>query len=349
MSGGSWDPSALPIRPGLYINFKEAALAQINGGDRGTVAIPLLTYTGGSATAKTIYTVENETDATTLFGANNIQSIKFALSGGAKEVLVYTMPASPTTADYADMRAAFDAYDFNVFVLDGEANDTEQANTKTWVAQNRDDGKHFMAVFGGDSTDDADPTAGNTRSTTNADDYIVNLITGVVIDGTSYSSAQYSPYIAGLIAGTAINASTTYAQVNADDVTKRLTNAQIKAALQAGSLVLVNDGSKVKVEQGITTSKKKIRTIRARQAVSTDITKTAADSYIGKIDNNEDGQASLIAAVKAYLETLQAENVLTGPVVAIDPQYQSVGDTVYLVISYVEVDSMERIFLTINV
>ncbi|WP_010495081.1 phage tail sheath subtilisin-like domain-containing protein [Paenibacillus elgii] len=349
MAGGGWDPTSLPVQPGLYINFKEAAAAQIKGGARGVVAIPLKAFTGGTATAKTFYTTSSETEAAALFGSANIQSIKFALQGGAKEVLVYTMPASATAQDYTDMRAAYDTRPFNVFVFDGEYSTTEQAATKTWVTTNRGEGKHFMIVIGGNATTDADPTQGNARTTLNADENIINLIEGVVIDGTAYTSSQFAPWVAGKIAGTQINRSVTYESVPANDVTKRLTNSQIDTALKAGSMVLTHDGEKVKIVQGLTTSKKKIRSIRARQAISNDVTKTAADAYIGKIDNNADGQAALIGAIKAYLETLEVANVLTAPIVTLDPQHPSVGDSVFLAISYVEVDSMERIFLTINV
>lgn len=350
MAGGSWSPSALPTRPGLYLNFVTAAVAQINGGTRGTVAIPLKAFTGGTAAAKTFYTITTESQAAALFGPANIASIKLALQGGAKEVLVYTLPASATTTDYADMRTAFDARLFNVFVFDGEVAATEQDAVKTWVVANRADGKHFMAVFGCvAAVDDTTPATGNSRSTRLADDYCVNLVSGVTIGGTTYSSGKYAPWVAGLIAGTAINKSITYAVAPVDDVTKRLTNAEIKTALAAGSLVLVHDGEKVKIEQGLTTSAKKIRAMRARQAVSTDVTKTAADAYIGKVDNSEDGRAALLAAIKAYLERLESESVLTGIEVGLDPQYPSTGDSVYVRISYVEIDSMERIFLTVNI
>lgn len=350
MASGSWDPTALPNRPGLYINYVTAAVAQISGGQRGTVAIPLKALTGGTAAAKTFYTVTNETDATALFGAANIQSIKFALQGGAKEVLVYTLPATAVTQDYADMRTAYDTRPFNVFVFDGEVAAAEQDAVKTWVAASRADGKHFLAVFGCvTAADDQTPATGDTRSTRLLDDYCVNLVSGVNIGGTAHSSGKYASFIAGLIAGTAINRSITYALAPVDDVAKRMTNTEIRTALSKGSLVLVNDGEKVKVEQGLTTSIKKIRALRARQAISTDITKTASDAYIGKIDNNEDGQAALISGVKAYLETLEKSGVLASPSVALDPQYASVGDSVFLVVSYVEIDSMERIFLTINV
>lgn len=349
-NGGSWDPTSLPTLPGLYINYKTAAAAAIKGGARGTVAIPLKAFNGGSAAAKTFYTVDNETDAATLFGSANIQSIKFALQGGAKEVLVYTMPVSAVTQDYADMRTAFDTRPFNVFVFDGEVASTEQDAVLTWVKANKEDGKHFAVVFGCvTSADDNTPATGDTRSIRLLDDYAVNLVNGVTIAGTSYSSGKYAPWLAGLVAGTAINKSITFAKAPVDDVTKRYTNAEIKTALSKGSLVLVNDGEKVKVMQGLTTSVKKIRAIRARQAVSNDVTKTAADSYIGQINNDADGQAALISAVKVYLETLEGAGVLRDLSVVLDPQFQSVGDTVYLLISYVEIDSMERIFLTISV
>ncbi|MCO0597373.1 phage tail sheath subtilisin-like domain-containing protein [Peribacillus butanolivorans] len=349
MAINQWDPMNPPIRPGLYTNFVNAAEGQITGGARGIVAIPLNTYTGGTATAKTFYTVSDETGAAELFGAANIQSIKFALAGGAREVLVYTMPATPATADYTDMRNAFEARPFNVFVFDGEPSPTERTNTLAWVVTNRTERKHFMFVTGGTAADDANPATGNTRSAALLDDYVVNLITGVTIDGTVYSSGKYAAHIAGLIAGTAINRSITFTEVMVDDVTKRLRNSEIVTALQAGSLVLVNDGEKVKIEQGITTAGTKIRSVRSRQAVATDVEKAARDNYIGKLDNSADGQAALISAIKVYLESLESNNVLTDIAVGIDTQNPSVGDTVFLTIAYREIDSMERIFLTINV
>jgi len=351
---GQWDPTNLPVRPGLYINFKEAALAQINGGDRGTVAMPLFTYTGGTAEAKKFYTVETEAAAITLFGANNVQPIKFALQGGAADVLVYTMPATPADADYAAMRDAFEARPFNVFVYPGEVADAQQDSALAWCETNKEEGKHFMVVFGGDDTDDQDPAAGNSRTTRLDGDYAVNVIVGVDYLDNEYSSGEYAPYIAGLIAGKQINESITYAALPVDDVTKRLRSSEIKTALQAGSLVLSHDGEKVKVEQGLTTSGKKIRSIRARQAIATDLAKAARDNYVGQISNNEAGQVSLIAAISSYLETLEEEDVIIlsaeeeGPAVQLDPAKESVGDAVFLLIRYTEVDSMERVLINIT-
>lgn len=350
--GGTWDSISLPVRPGLYINFVEAAAAQIKGGARGTVGLPLFQYAG--AEAGKFYTIEKESEAIELFGAVAIEPIRLVLQGGAKEVLVYTVPKGEdgkwNAAAYIAIRDAFSSRQFNVFVFPDEISEEEQKATQLWCKDNREDeGKHFMTVFGGSAEDDADPAAGNERTVDLADDYVVNLISGVNIGGNVYSSGRYAPYIAGLIAGTGINKSITYTPVRANDVIKRLKNSEINTALQKGSLVLVHDGEKVKVEQGLVTSKRKIRAIRARQAISTDIPKAAAESYIGKLDNNADGQAALISAVKAYLERLELNNVLTDIVVTLDPNRKSEGDTVFLQISFTEIDSMERIFLTIKV
>ena len=349
MSFQQWDPTNEPIRPGLYINYVKAAEAQITGGARGIVALPLMKYSGTAETGK-FYTVESEQDAVELFGLANIQSIRFALQGGAQQVLVYTMPNEPTAEDYNKMRDEFEARPFNVFVYDGEVDSSEQMATLTWLDRCRTEAKkHFFFVTGGSAEDDQDIKAGNSRSTLFADDYVINLVSGVVIGNKEYSSGQFAPYIAGLVAGTPINRSITYTQVRVDDVTKRFKHSEIVSALEAGSLVLVHDGEKVKVEQGLTTSGDKIRKVSGRQAISTDIEKIARDQYIGKLDNNEAGQMTLISAIKAYLETLANENVLENPVVELDPNRPSIGDKVYVNVSYTELDSMERIFITVNI
>lgn len=340
-----WDPSALPTRPGLYVNFKDAALAQIAGGARGTVAMPLHGHTG-TAVDGNFYEVENLNQANELFGAGNVDSISLAFQGGANKVLVY---AVPDVADYDEMREAFEAYQFNVFVWDAQAPAGEDALTQTWLEQNVEDKKLFLYVTGGSAADDQTPATGNSRSTTFDSDFIVNLIVGGFVGENELGSGDFAPYIAGAIAGSAINESLTYAQVALDDVNKRLRNSEVVTALAANSLVLVNDGEKVKIESAVTTSGLKIRSSRARVAIATDIEKTARDNYIGRVNNDEDGQYALISAIKVYLETLEQQGVLTDIQVTLDPVRPSVGDQVFLAISYRELDSMERVFLTVSV
>ena len=347
--GGTWEATSLPIRPGLYINFVDKAIESIRGGARGVVSMILTDYNGEAGDEK-VYTVESVTEAQDLFGEDNINPIRLALSGGAQKVIVFTKDTEGAEAmNLDDVLDELETYVFNVFVYPGLTEESDKTTIKDWVADKREEGKHFMAVFGGDIDADADPDTGNTRSGTLEDEYVVNLITGGTLAEEEYNSAEYAPYIAGLIAGTPINQSITYKRVSLNDVNKRLKHSQIEDALEAGSLVLVHDGEKVKVEQGVTTDGSKIRLVRAKQAVATDIPATASEHYIGRLDNNEDGRIALMNAISAYLERFENNNILIDPVVEVDPENPPTGDKVFLLISYTEVDSMERIFLKIKV
>lgn len=356
-NGGQWDPISLPKRPGLYINFVNRALAQIVGGPRGIVGMPIFDYTGGKIESGKFVTVEGEKEAVAAVGKANVAPILMALARGAAQVLIYAVPAKVLEADYdyASIREAYESRPFNVFVFPGAVSEAEQLETVSWTARNRKEGKHFTYVTGGSSEDDQDPTIGNARSVLLADDYVINLINGGIDgSGNEIPSEEYAAAIAGLIAGTPINKSITYTDMPLSDVNKRLTNAQTIEALKSGSLVLTNDGRNVKIEQGITTKSTesqagKIRIMRARQAIATDIPAVAKDHFIGKIDNNPAGQASLVAAIKQYLETLELNNVLMNSSVGLDPQRESKGDCVFIVIESTEVDSMERIFLEFGV
>ncbi|PID16871.1 phage tail sheath protein [Sporosarcina sp. P34] len=357
-NGGQWDPLSLPKRPGFYLNFVERALAQVVGGPRGIVGMPIFNYTDGEIESGKFVTVEGEKEAITAIGKANAGPVLMALARGAAQVLVYAVPMQipESDYDYAGIRHAFESRPFNVFVFPGATTSAEQEATKDWTARNRKDGKHFTYVTGGSAEDDQDPTTGNARSVLLADDYVVNLINGGIdSSGNEIPSEEYAVAIAGLIAGTAINKSITYTNLPLSDVNKRLTNAETITALESGSLVLTNDGRNVKIEQGITTKSTaskagKIRAMRARQAIATDLPEVAKDHYIGKIDNNPTGQKLLLAAIMQYLETLVLNNVLHEEIFAgLDPERKSEGDCVFLVIDAKEVDSMERIFLTFGV
>jgi hypothetical protein len=334
------------VLAGLYANFVSAATAQITGGDRGVVAIPM--KANGTATAGTVYEFSGPDAADTVFGAANTASIDLIFSGGAKTVLAYAM-AGLTASDFTGARTAFDAWDFNVFVFDGEVATTEQDAAKTWCLNNRAAGKHFEVVCGGTDTTDLNPVTGNTQSARLSDPYLVNLINGGTLSGVTYSSGDYAPYVAGLIAGTPLNGSITYANVSLEDVNKRLTLTELKTAVAAGSLVFVKDGTTVRIERGVQTDHSKIRKMRVRQAMITDLTQSVARNYIGKVTNNIDGQKALIAAIKAYLEILVDNNVLMPDIsVGLDTRYQSVGDRVFIYIKATEADSMEEIYLSIE-
>ncbi|AEE95784.1 phage tail sheath family protein [Mahella australiensis] len=479
MAGGTWTASEPKVRPGFYINFQAAATAQIGGGPRGIVVMPVKANWGPVRQFVEITNEKELVDAYTASAANGATAyteIRFALLGAPRKVLGYRLAdasaakasitlkdtaATPanvltlttkyetdrpfkvtvrenvvdankydivlhedtvllyvftfdkgasvadnavaainndagnkwitaakvaagngslalvssqpfaggnsgisgiTNTDYTNALTEFEGITFNVLTLDGISDSSLQASIKEWVDRVRNDGKKALAVVGGSADDDQDVAAGNARSAGFNHEAIVNVTVGGMLDGISYSSAEIAPYIAGLIAGQKLNESITYHVTPFEDVTKKLTNSEVIASLQAGSLVLVNDGEKVIIEQGINTLTslsedqnnqwKKIRAIRVMDAINDDLLKAARDSYIGKVTNNDDGKVALISACKQYMEKLAADDVIMPDfTVQIDPQYHgeppiAAPDEVYLYWEAAITDSMEKIYST---
>lgn len=134
------------------------------------------------------------------------------------------------------------------------------------------------------------------------------------------TTAAFCSRIAGLIAGTPMTISCTYAPLaEVSDVT-RLTKEQLDTAIDSGEFVLFHDGEKVKVGRGVnslkTTSQekgeafKKIKIVEAMDMIQNDIRMTAEDGYIGKYANSYDNKCLLIMAVKGYLEELERSGIL---------------------------------------
>ncbi|MFX4261037.1 phage tail sheath subtilisin-like domain-containing protein [Pelotomaculum propionicicum] len=271
-------------------------------------------------------------------------------------------------SDYIDALAAFETQEFNLLTLDGVYDPAIQTSVVSWVSRVRDEGKGVIAVLGGSAADDTAADAVNkatTRSVGFNHEGVVNVGTGVVLNGVSYSSAQTAAYVAGLIAGQKLSESTTYAATPFDDVTRRWTKSEMEEAVLNGVFLPFHDGRMVKVlrgmnslvtlRQGQNNSWKKIRTIRVMDAVNSDLVKTAEDNYIGKVNNTEEGRLALIGACKQYMLTLAQGGVIEAIDYDVyeDPDYYGTGhpltpepDQVYLKWEARLTDVMELIFST---
>lgn len=92
MASGLWSETDRPIRPGFYNRFKAAALARIQMGKRGIVAMPVKANWGP---AKEVVSVTSEKGLMDNFGSDmNYTAYKLgrlALLGGPKELLLYRL------------------------------------------------------------------------------------------------------------------------------------------------------------------------------------------------------------------------------------------------------------------
>ncbi|MEF2964918.1 phage tail sheath family protein [Paenibacillus sp. M1] len=276
-----------------------------------------------------------------------------------------------TNADYVKATEAFETQDFHVLTLDGVTDAALRASIVSWLKRVRGEGKGIIATFGGTAAEDSGADAVNkavSRSTAIDFEGAVNVGTGAIMNGVTYSSAQVAAWVAGLIAGQSLKESTTYAAAPFEDVTRRWTRSEQETGVQNGVFLLVHDGRKVKVLRGVNTlvtlqegrnkGWKKIRKIRVLDQINADLQRTAEDNYIGKVNNTEEGRLALIGAGKQYLQSLALDNVIesTGFDVTLDPrfygstaQYQPEDDQVFLAWTADDTDVMEQIFGTFYV
>ncbi|OAS17163.1 phage tail sheath subtilisin-like domain-containing protein [Paenibacillus oryzisoli] len=270
--------------------------------------------------------------------------------------------------DYVNALSAMETQDFQVLALDGISDASIQASVVAWTTRLRSEGKGIVTVLGGSGADDVAADAisrAAARSAIYNHEAIVNVGTGAIVAGTSYSSAYISAYVAGLIAGQKLNESTTYAASPFSDVTRRATRSEQENAVKNGVFLFVHDGQKVKalrgmnalvsLRQGQSTAWKKIRTIRVMDAISNDLLRTAEDSYIGKVNNTEEGRLALVEAAKQYMQTLAQAGVIDAQAfnVYLNPAYYGQGsvltpapDQVYIKWEAQLTDVMEQIFGT---
>lgn len=164
--------------------------------------------------------------------------------------------------------------------------------------------------------------------------------------------------IGGIIAAVPSNQSVTHYVVSGyADLAETLTNTQIEKALLSGCIVLTkNSSGQVWIEQGINTlitpsgnedeGWKKIRRVKTRFELMQRIGDTT-DALIGKINNDTDGRAAIVAAGQSVIDTMIAEKKLApGSIMTEDSANPAKGDSAWFVIAVDDIDSIEKIYLT---
>ncbi len=282
--------------PEINIEFSSLAVSAIQRSQRGIVALILKDDTGSfdSIEYRTITDIK-EDDWT----VENLDYIKKAFSGIPSKVIVERLDTIAENYNAALTRLASKRW--NYLAIPGiEALDVPdiEAQVKTW----RDtDKKTFKAVLPNSDSDH---------------EGIINFATeGIKVGETTYSASEYTARIAGILAGMPLTRSATYYVLSeVDSITE---SADPDADIDAGKLILINDGEKIKIARGVnsltTVSEgksndwKKIKIIEGHDLIQEDITRTFENDYVGKVNNSYDNQVLFIAAVNAYLRSLEGD------------------------------------------
>lgn len=296
--------------PNINIEFKNTASTAIRRSEKGSVAVIL------KGTKAENHILKNETEIPKSLSKDNIAYLKQAFLGyinPPRRVLVSVLPTEAEDNSAAFSWLATQSFDWLVLPPDADAD--AAAAAKSWVAAQRENGHLVKAVL--------PQTAADSEAIVDFD------AEDIRVGDTVYTAAGYCARIAGLIAGTPLTMSCTYAPLSEVSDVKRLERDELDTAVEAGKFVLFHDGEKVKVGRGVTSLTtmtpdkgqvfQKIKVMETVDMIHTDIRKVAEDTYIGKYANSYDNKCLLISAIGEYFAGLEKDGILeTGSSVGID-------------------------------
>lgn len=170
-----------------------------------------------------------------------------------------------------------------------------------------------------------------------AGDYegIINFAnTTITTAAKTYTGAQYTPRIAGLIAGTPMTISATYAPLSEVIDCDKHSVDENDEKVNRGEFFVWFDGEKFKMSRAmnslVTTTQGKleayqtIKSVDIMDMIYDDIKKTAQDSYIGKYTNDYDNKQLLVTAIYGYMRELENGRLLQRDYTKIDIDTEAV-------------------------
>lgn len=318
--------------PQVIINFRTKATTAIKRSARGIVAMILHNESADEIKNYVIRDVSDIPDSG--LTPENVDLIKKCLLGTPLRILVYTLPltsvdgAKNTQANVLKILASIK---WN-WLCAPTATTQEQQDLASWIkAQRTNKRKTFKAVL----SDQAADHEGIVNFCTNN----IKVQTDTDSSGkavyTTYTALQYTARIAGILAGLALDRSTTYFKLT--EVESVEVYEDIDTLIDKGELLLLDeqDGDGVKIARAcnslvtFTTDKgedyRYIKIIEALDMMTDDIRDTFKKYYVGKYINDYDHKMLFIGAIKVYFEGIKG-NVLDknwDNTVDIDEEFQA--------------------------
>lgn len=352
-----WDKNGQdPILPGLYQAIEQMQESVIRPGERGVIAMvtPGLTAFKGKVTELT-----GVGGAVEALGVSNYKFAKRCFAGGARKIIAYVPNDNEALSDSLKH---LDPYYFDVFTMGRDVVADDMADIKSWRIANIETGINYVAVVGG-AAGLADNTAIKSLYATGKHGDIMHVgMGGVDIEGNVVSPGELAAWIAGAQGAKGMGqGSLTRQSINfLADVERRLTKAQREDLYTAGIAVPIHNGSQVVLEAAITSSKViegtnpskphyaggKLRIAYNASVYQTALNQAVEDQFIGKINNDREGQDILIGALNDFNDALIREEVLApGTATALHPDFPSVGDRIYLLTQGFFIDAAEQFFI----
>lgn len=291
--------------PSINIVFIEKGITAMERGERGVVALVL------KDKVKQQVTIYSVSDIPAGLSPDNRELVEMALMGyqkSPKKIILYVMSQDAATldAEYQEMEKYFESTSFNWLAVPSVETDEKTQELVTWIKAQRCLKRTVKAVLPN--------TAADTEG-------VINVASSLFKGNRELEPEKATARVAGLIAGTPMTISCTYAPLKDFTDCTRLSPAELDAAVDAGKFVFLWDGEKVKVCRGVNSfvtstdvkgdSFKKIKIVEVMDMIQDDIQMTAQDNYIGKYANSYDNKCLLITAINGYFAELIREGIIS--------------------------------------
>ena len=142
----------------------------------------------------------------------------------------------------------------------------------------------------------------------------------IVVGGKSVTTTNHTARLAGLIEGTQLHQSITFATLEDVDSIENLTKEQADTRINNGELILVREMGKVRVARGVNSlttltdvkgnAFQKIKLRKTLNLIHNDLRRVIVEKYVGKVPNNYDNKCILITEIKNYLDELSSEQLI---------------------------------------
>ena len=289
--------------PSVNIVFKQEGITAIERGERGIVALVLK-----DSDALGGHTVYDITDCPQELSEENRRYVIDALIGNTNAPLrVELFVVSDLETE--NLTKALNYFEETTFDYICSPYFSKQNNTEvaTWIKGLRDnDGVMVKAVLANEVSNH---------------EGIINFATdNIVTAHKTYKTAEFTPRIAGLIAGTSLKIATTYANIPEIVSVPYEKKRDIAEKVGEGKLVIFKQSGEYRIARGVnsltTTSDvkgesfQKIKITDIMDLMSNDIRQTCHKSYIGKYANSYDNKCILMTAIEGYLDQLVLDGLI---------------------------------------
>lgn len=322
----------------------------------GTSEFAKYTFAAGEGEIENLVTAVNESSGD--FVAEKLSEGNGTLADVAQSQFTAGTNPSVTTAQYSEGLSVLEAYDWNCLCVDTEDPEVH-ALLVPYLNRIYAAGSYPMACIS--ECAKGDSAVAMAERMTHAASYNSRMLCYVLNPAYDSSGKLYDGYrnaarIGGYIAAVETTTSLTGVPVTSyTRLAEPITNTQIINALKSGCIVLsLNKKRQVVIEQGINTlitptgdedeGWKKIRRVKVRYELIQRIMSTLDEL---RVDNDENGRATVIAAAYGVYSAMVGENkLLAGGTVEEDSSNPPQGDSAWFKVLCDDKDSLEKTYTT---